>query len=217
LLVLMFLTVWLVTAVATFRAVLHPDDRRWFYLRLGLDEARLGVLSFAAFLAAVAFGGAPAYLVFVLASPIMSAVPALTRDVATVGALVTVWLDVWLGVRLSLIAVETFSERRFHLTSYWPVTGGRFWYLLACYFLFFLIFLGVTAVSFAAGGVLYETAVNYVGAGDLVRRGSVLAIAGVLAVLTAGSWTLTWTVFCACQAYAFRAIVGEGRDGVGPA
>ena len=217
LLVVMFLLVWLVTAVATFRAVLRPGERRWFYLRLGADEARLGVLTLVAFLVALAFGGAPAYLVFVLASPIMSAVPALTRDIATVGALVTVWLDVWLGVRLSLIAVETFSERRFHLTSYWPVTGGRFWYLLGCYFLFFLIFLGVTMVSVAAGGVLFEVAVNQVGNGDLFRRGSVLAIAGVVAVLTAGSWTLTWTVFCACQAHAFRAIVGEGRDGVAPA
>ena len=217
LVMLLFLVVWLVTAVAAYRAVLRPDERRWFYLRLGADEARLAFLTFVAFGAAIAFGGAPAYLVLILASPLMSAVPALTRYIASGGALVTVWLDVWLGVRLSLIAVETFSERRFHLTSYWPVTGGRFWYLLATYFLFFLILLGVTALSFAGGGVLFEVAVNQVGTGDLLRRGSVLAIAGVLAALTAGSWTLTWTIFCACQAYAFRAIVGEGRDGVAPA
>ena len=62
----------------------------------------------------------------------------------------TVALDVWLGVRLSLIAVETFSERRFHLTAYWPVTRGRFWYLLAAYFLFFLVFLGLTGELRAA-------------------------------------------------------------------
>jgi hypothetical protein len=217
LVVMLFLAVWLVTAVAAFRAVLHPDQRRWFYLRFGFDEARLGILTFAAFLAALAFGGAPAYLVLILASPIMSAVPALTRYVATGGAIVTVWIDIWLGVRLSLIAVETYSERRFHLTAYWPVTGGRFWYLFACYFLFFLIFLGITAISLAAGSILYETAVTQVGNGDLFRRGGILIIAGVLAALTAGFWTLTWTIFCACQAYAFRDIVGEGRDGVAPA
>ncbi|HXV01040.1 MAG TPA: hypothetical protein VG166_11125 [Caulobacteraceae bacterium] len=217
LVVMLFLAVWLVTAVAAFRAVLHPAERRWFYLRVGLDEARLGVLTFAAFLVAAALGGAPAYLVLVLASPLMHAVPALTRDIATGGALVTVWIDIWLGVRLSLIAVETFSERRFHLSAYWPVTGGRFWYLLACYLLFFLIFLGITGLSLGVGSVLYEIAVTQVGNGDLVRRGGLLLIAGALAVLTAGSWALSWTIFCACQAYAFRDIVGEGRDGVAPA
>jgi hypothetical protein len=214
LLTALFLLVWLTTAVATFRAVLRPGDRRWFYLRLGADEVRLGVMSVVALLVVFALGWAPGYLVFILASPIMRAVPTATRDIATVGALITVWIDIWLGVRLSLIAVETFAERRFHLTAYWPVTRGRFWYLLGCYFLLFLVFLTLTILFFAAAGVIYETAVTRIGAGDLLRRGSVLLLAGLLAGLTALFWTVSWTVFCACQAYAFRAIVGEGRDGV---
>ncbi|HEY2179093.1 MAG TPA: hypothetical protein VGH15_10955, partial [Caulobacteraceae bacterium] len=206
-LILLFFVVWLVTNLAAFRAVLHPGERRWFYLRLGTDEARLGVLTIAAFLALILIGFAPAKMVFLLASPIMRVVPTATLLVATAGVLITVWVEVWLGVRLSLIAVETFSEQRFHLSAYWPVTGGRFWFLLISYFLVFLILLVPFFVYFVALEALSATALAYFGNGDLLRRGSVLAIAGVIAALTAGFWTLSWTVICACQAYAFRYIV----------
>ena len=46
------------------RAVLKPGDRRGYFLRLGMDELRLGGLTLGAFFAAISFGGAPAYLVF---------------------------------------------------------------------------------------------------------------------------------------------------------
>ncbi|HEY1447287.1 MAG TPA: hypothetical protein VGF33_02005 [Caulobacteraceae bacterium] len=217
LLMAMFLIVWVVTAVAAFRAVLHPDQRRGFFLRLGIDELRLGFLTLVAFFAAVGVGGAPAYLVFVLVSPIMSAVPAATRLIVEIGVLVTVWLDVWLGVRLSLIAVETYAERRFHLMAYWPVTRGRFWYLLASYFLIFLIFLGLTVLFVPVIIVLTPTELTRAAGGDILRSIGLLAQAGMLAGLIAMFWTLSLTLFYACQAHAFRAIVGEGRDGVAPA
>lgn len=216
LLMIMFIVVWLVTALAAFRAVLHPDQRRWFFMRLGADELRLGVLTLVAFLAALGVGAAPAYLVFALASPILSAVPAATRLVAEVGVFITVWLDVWLGVRLSLIAVETYSEGRFHLIAYWPVTRGRFWYLLASYFLIFLIFLGLTLLFVPAIFILTPTDLTPVPAGDVLRRGALLLQAGVLAGLISMFWTLSSTLLYSCQAHAFRAIVGEGRDGVAP-
>ncbi|MGH7023578.1 MAG: hypothetical protein ACREEB_08315 [Caulobacteraceae bacterium] len=213
-LIALFLLVWLITAVAAFRAVLRPAERRWFYLRLGDDELRLGLLTLVAFLVAIPLGGAPAYLVFVLASPLMRALPAATRDIAGIGAIATVWLDIWLGARLSLIAVETFSERRFHLTAYWPVTRGRFWYLLACYFLFFLVLMGLTVIFAPIVGLLSNAA--DIGPGGVVERGRLLIQAGVLAALISLFWTLSSTLFYACQAHAFRAIVGEGRDGVAP-
>jgi hypothetical protein len=212
----LFLLVWIVTVVAVYRAVLHPEQRRGFYLRLGWDEGRLGVLTVVASLILVLCGSAPGYLLFVLASPIMNAIPTATMEIAVVGVLATVGVECWLGVRLSLIAVETFSERRFHLSAYWPVTGGRFWYLLACYLLTFCMLFCVTAVFAAAGEAVLETGLQ-VGGGDIARRGSVLALAGVLAGLVAIGWTMVLVLICACQAYAFRAIVGDGRDGVAPA
>ena len=215
-LIAMFLVVWPVTALATFRAVLHPDQRRWFFLRLGADELRLGVLTVVASLAAAGVGGPIAYIVFVFVSPFMSVVPTATQLVEWGGVVITVCLYVWLGVRLSLIAVETFSEGRFHLTAYWPVTRGRFWYLLGAYFLYFLIFLGLTVLFVPVIIILTPTNVTPVAGGDLLRRACLLLQAGLLAGLISVFWTLSSTLFYACQAHAFRAIVGEGRDGVAP-
>jgi hypothetical protein len=205
-LIALLLIVWLTTTVAAFRAVLRPHERRYFYLRLGADELRLAIMSVVACVLGLLFGGVPAYLLYVLASPIMQAAPAFARDIATAGAVVTVCLDIWLAVRLSLIAVETFAERRFHLTAYWPLTRGRFWYLFACYFIFFVMIVILTIMVFSIFEFLFETALN-VGAGDIWRRTSVLGVAGMLAFLAAAFFVVSSTVFCACQAHAFRAIL----------
>jgi hypothetical protein len=210
----LFVLVWATTTVAAYRAVLRPDDRRFFFLRLGADELRLAVMTVTSFVLIVLFGGAPAYLLLVLADPLMRAMPTLARDIATLGALATVCVDVWLGVRLSLIAVETVAERRFHLTAYWPLARGRFWYLLSCYFLCFLIFFALTIGFFAVGGLVYWLANPDLGAGNLLRRTSVLGLALLLAVLTAGYWVVSTTIFCACQAFAFRLIIQHGHSDV---
>lgn len=214
LLILLFLVVWASTTVAAYRSVLRPQDRRFFFLRLGVDELRLAIMTVASAMLILVFGGAPAYLLLVLADPLMRALPTLARDIARVGALLTVCVDVWLGVRLSLIAVETVAERRFHLSAYWPLTRGRFWYLLACYVLCFVMVFGLTTLLFVAGGVLVSLANLDLAAGNLWRRTSVLGIAALLAVLTAGFLMLSLTIFCACQAYAFRVIAAGGKAGV---
>jgi len=209
-----FLLVWATTTVAVYRAVLRPSERRFFFLRLGADELRLAIMTLASFLLVLVFGGVPAYLLLVLAAPFMRALPALARDIATVGALVTVAVDVWLGVRLSLISVETFAERRFHLTAYWPLARGRFWYLLACYFLCFLMVFALSLSLFLIGGVVVWLANPDLGVGNLLRRGSVLGLAAVLSILTASFWLVSTTLFCACQAYAFGVIIADGKTDV---
>jgi hypothetical protein len=214
LLILLFLVVWATTTVAAYRIVLRPHDRRYFFLRLGVDELRLAIMTVASAILILVFGGAPAYLLLVLADPLMRALPALARDIARVGALLTVCVDVWLGVRLSLIAVETVAERRFHLSAYWPLTRGRFWYLLACYVVCFVMVFGLTTLLFVAGGALVSLANLDLAAGNLWRRTGVLGIAALLAVLTAGFLMLSLTIFCACQAYAFRVIAAGGKAGV---
>jgi hypothetical protein len=210
----LFLLVWATTTVAVYRAVLRPHDRRYFFLRLGGDELRLAVMTVSSFLLVLVFGAAPAYLLFVLADPLMRAMPALAREIAAVGAVATVCVEIWLGVRLSLISVETVAEKRFHLTAYWPLTRGRFWYLFACYFVCFILFFALTVAYFVVGWFVYWVANPDIGAGDLLRRAGVLALAGVLAVLTAGYWLMFTTIFCACQAFAFREILSEGHSDV---
>jgi hypothetical protein len=210
----LFLLVWVTTTVAVYRAVLRPQERGFFFLRLGADELRLAIMTVASFGLILVFGGAPAYLLFVLISPLMRAVPALTREMATAGALATVCVDIWLGVRLSLIAVETVAERRFHLTAYWPLAKGRFWYLLLAYFLCFVVVFAMSLLFSVAVGAVTAIAPNVLGEPNLLRRTGVMALAAGLAVVTACFFLASTTVFCACQAYAFRAIAGAGDGDV---
>ena len=216
--VALFLLVWAITTVATFRAVLRPHERGFFFLRMGADELRLAIMSVTAVVLVLVFGGAPAFLLLVLVSPIMQAVPAFARDIATLGAVATVCLDIWMAVRLSLIAVETFAERRFHLTAYWPLTRGRFWYLFLCYLICFVMLFALLGL-FGVAGFLVELIVEAVGApvgADLLRRTSLLGLAGVLAIVTASFFVITSTLFCACQAHAFRAILEARAHRVRP-
>ncbi|HEY5072928.1 MAG TPA: hypothetical protein VII63_12955 [Caulobacteraceae bacterium] len=205
----MLLVIWASTTVATFRAVLQPERKESFFLRLSADELRLAIMTITAVGLVLVAGGAPAFLLFALVSPLMAAAPTFARDVATLGAVATVWLDIWLAVRLSLIAVETFAEGRFHLTAYWPLTRGRFWYLMASYAICFAIFF-LFLIFFGLAGLLLGAVQNAVGLPvglDLVRRTVLLGLAGFLALLTAGFFVVSTTLFCACQAHAFRAIV----------
>lgn len=208
LLVGLFLLLWGTTAVAVFRAVLQPGDRRFSYLRLGRDELRMALISLALFSLALVFGGAPTFLLIALFSPLMAAIPAAARDIAEVGAWITVAVEIWLGVRLSLIAVETFDERRFHLSAYWPLTRGRFWYLLGCYAVFFVIMFFVTALFLTMSGFIFQTTFAVGGGGDLWRRGGILGMALVLAILAAGWVMFGQVLFCACQACAYAVIAG---------
>jgi|GEM_PF-2296265 len=213
--VVILLLVWGVHTVAVYRAVLRPSERRWGYVRLGRDEVRMSVMTLALFGLVLVFGGAPAYLLLVVFNPLAEALPAFAREIAGVGALATVAIEVWLGVRLSLIAVETVAERRFHLTAYWPLVEGRFWYLLANYFLWFLLLFALLIPVFLIGGAISQAAVNLAMDDPSPRRVALLISAAVaLTALTAAFWMLSLTVICACQAYAFRAIVGQGRSDV---
>jgi hypothetical protein len=212
--VMLFLLVWVTTSLATYRAVLRPDERRFFYLRLGADEMRLAIMTVVSFFAVLLLGGVPAYLLLVLADPLMRALPHLARDIGAAGAWVTVCVDVWLGVRLSLISVETFAERRFHLSAYWPLTKGRFWYLFFCYFLCFVLLFAFSVLLYVIGGLITAVAQPDLGSGPLWLRTGVLGLAAVLALLTAAFWVMSSVIFCACQAHAFRAIISDGKAGV---
>jgi hypothetical protein len=208
-----FLIVWAVTTVATFRACLQPDRRRFFYLRVGADEVRLAVMSAVAFVLILVFGGAPAFLLLSLATPIIQAAPGLGTVFTVVGAGATIVIDIWIGVRLSLIAVETMAEGRFHLTAYWPLTRGRFWYLLFVYvgcFVFMFVLGGLVYLGFQVEEALASGVVGLPQA-DSGRQIALLALAGGVAVLVSVFITLQATLFCAAQAHAFRAITGVHR------
>ena len=203
-----FLLIWAATMVAVFRLALQPDHRRFFYLDLGADELRFAVMTLSAFLIIGAFAGAPAFLLFAVASPFLEAAPMLAKEIGAVGALCTIAVDVWVGVRLSLIAVETFAEGRFHLTAYWPLTRGRFWYLLAVYAVCVLMILGLALVLGVIGTGLAsaQTIIGPPHGSDPGRRTALWGLAGGYALMNSVFWVGSTTLVCAAQAHAFRAI-----------
>jgi hypothetical protein len=214
-LIALFFVVLGMTTIASFRAVLNPEQKRFFYLRLGRDELRVAAISVMAFSLVAIFGGMPAAALIALASPIMAAAPALARQIGVLGAVVTVCLEIWLCVRLSLIAVETFAEHRFHLTAYWPLARGRFWYLLFCYCIISVILFVIMVLYFTTNELLFSFASNSIGNVNILQRLALLGIAGVMAVLAAAYLLLTLILFCACQARAYLAITSSA-PGVRP-
>ncbi|HEX7759249.1 MAG TPA: hypothetical protein VF459_07100 [Caulobacteraceae bacterium] len=211
LLVPTLLALWVVTTAAGFRAVLRPDEKSWFFIRLGMDELRLAIMTTVAFVLVLVLGGVPASVLLFLLNPLLAAMPAMARYIAIVGAILSVCLEIWIAVRLSLIAVETFAERRFHLTAYWPLARGRFWRLFGAY----LIVAAEVGALLVASLVLVfvftfvTTLVGLPQGQDLLRRGALLGLAGAAAVFAALLFVIPSTLICACQAYAFRALADD--------
>lgn len=200
-----------VTTAAVYRAVLRPHEKSWFFMRLGMDEVRLGVMTAIASVLVLVLGGVPASVLLFLLNPILAAVPTFARYIAIGGAVVTVALEIWIAVRLSLIAVETFAEKRFHLTAYWPLARGYFWRLLWAYILVGLEFLAFLLISFLAV-LLFGVVQGWIGdpqGADILRRGLLLGMAGVLAAFAAILLVIPSILVSACQAYAFRAFADD--------
>jgi hypothetical protein len=197
----------IITTTATFRAVLTPNDRNVYFVRLGLNEARVFIAVSISVLLAPVVIGVITYLLFVIASPIMSVAPGYLREIAFVGAAITTAVLVWVFVRLSLIPVETFDEHRFHLTAYWPITRGFFWSLLGAYAIWGIVSTVLSTVVTAIA-VFLSSIVFDLGRPHNFQIGLVLLVVPIVFLL-ALAFMLPWLLLCACQAYAYRAIAAE--------
>ena len=175
----------------------------WIAYAVAVGAGTLGAIG-------IILGRKWAVLLFLL-NPILAAVPTFARYIAIGGAVVTVALEIWIAVRLSLIAVETFAEKRFHLTAYWPLARGYFWRLLWAYILVGLEFLAFLLISFLAV-LLFGVVQGWIGdpqGADILRRGLLLGMAGVLAAFAAILLVIPSILVSACQAYAFRAFADD--------
>ncbi|MFZ5670625.1 MAG: hypothetical protein ACOY4K_14145 [Pseudomonadota bacterium] len=143
---LIFAAVLLFTAVtitAVYRAVLRPSERGLGYIRIGGDEGRQILLMLLIFVVAIS-----AMLAALVA---LALATALTPDpwkalALFAGGVVCALLFVWVNVRLSLAAAQTFAERRVDLFGSWALTRGRFWPLLGMWLLSFVLALVVSMV-----------------------------------------------------------------------
>ena len=126
--------------------------------------------------------------------------------------MLTILIDAWIAVRLSLLPVQTFAARGFPFGDYWGFARGRYWRLLLSYLLVVLEVLAFLAVSFvvvvAALCALAEAATSLAGPDPGPARRP-LGARRVVAVLPPSSAVVPLTLICGCQAYAYRAIVAE--------
>ena len=112
------------------RAVIRPEDGRFGYLRLGLDELRIlaamlavGLLMLGVTAGGMGVAGVLGGLAAGTSAPVLI-LPAVLVGLATVG------VSIWLAVRLSLVVPISFAERKIALQESWVMTKGRFWPLL---------------------------------------------------------------------------------------
>jgi hypothetical protein len=201
------------------RAVLRPDEGRWGWLRLSMDEARQ-VAVFACWLLVL--------LAVYLASMVVVQIVALLVGfalgqagafvAAVVGFLAAVALVVWIGVRLSLAPPATFVRGRFVLFDTWALTRGRVWPLLGAYLISWLLsFLVTVLVSFISGAVasLLPGAPAPGAAQPLFGTtfASILAPQSIVELLFSGlAGGLTAPLMLAPPAYAYRGLASVGPE-----
>jgi hypothetical protein len=150
---------------AVFRAVLRPEDKRYGYLRLGMDELRqivlfliLVLILMVAIFLIVLVGGIVSALVHGLLSSLGSGGVALGVLAGFAIGIGMAGLAVYVVVRLSLAPPMTFAAGRLRVRHAWKMTKGAFWRLLGSYFLAMVMFVVVLVLALVVvagiGGIL---------------------------------------------------------------
>lgn len=109
---------------AVYRAVLRPEEKKLAYVTLGGDEWRILAVTIVYTILAMAVGGGVIGVIAVVGSAVGDALGGLLVFLLVLAALV---FGAWVSVRLSLVVVQTFAERRINLFGSWKLTAGRFW------------------------------------------------------------------------------------------
>jgi hypothetical protein len=137
------------------RAILRPEEKAFFYLRLGADEMRQAVV-----LLVQALGWFGVYLLVVLVVFLTVGVGALstgldgeTPSAGGIGAMIGSILLAGLGgfalalfllVKFSLASAQTFQTGRINIFGSWTLTKGRFWPILGAFLLVFVFMIMIS-------------------------------------------------------------------------
>lgn len=115
---------------AVSRAVLRPGESAFGYLRLGMDEVRVLVVSVVLFFVFMALMVVASGIIgAVIGMTVAAEMPALWLLVVLL-ILAAIGACIWLAVRLSLAIPITMAERRIAIFDSFGFTKGRFWPLL---------------------------------------------------------------------------------------
>jgi hypothetical protein len=141
---------------AIYRAVLEPEDRRFFYLRFGAQELWLALAMIMLFVIFVVLIVAAAVSVGIVAAIVAVAAksaggPGTVAALAIVAVVLAgVAVTIWLLIRLSLALPMGFAERNFRFFESWSLTRGHAFQMFLAYFGVFLIVLLIELAVVAA-------------------------------------------------------------------
>ncbi|MDP3079890.1 MAG: hypothetical protein Q8M90_03595 [Brevundimonas sp.] len=142
------LVIGAVLMAAIARAVLTPATGGFGYMRLGMDEVRVFVVTLVIailYACATAVAFAAAFIIGGIAIGAMEGGGALVMVLAVLAAIAFM---IWLGVRWSLAVPITVDQKKFAFFDSFAVTKGRFWPLLGMAVIAFIM---VIIVSLLAG------------------------------------------------------------------
>jgi hypothetical protein len=127
-----------VLQTAVYRAFLKPQEKRWGYLRLGRDEARMAALMAILGVLLVVF---VLIMAFVLGMGVAlgNLLPQALHGLVDFLAFAVMFAAIaYMFTRFSLAAPATFVERRLQLGRSWRMTKGHVWQLVGAYLLMYV-------------------------------------------------------------------------------
>lgn len=203
---------------AVARSVLRPAESAFGYLRLGMDEVRVLVVTLVLMILATVLSVAAWGLVGVLAGVVVATGQNALWLVVVLAGLGAAALLIWLAVRFSLAVPITVAERRIAIFDSFGVTRGRFWALLGMAVIVFVMtmivaLLGMVVgmpVTLATGGL---SALSELSEADVVQifqsaGAAIIAWTVVNAILSALQIAVLYAPFSA----AYRDIKGAGSE-----
>lgn len=223
------LAVRAILTAAVFRAVLEPDNDRWFYLRLGAQELWMAVMIVVIWIlmSLVSFPAAMLIVPVVMFAAVgAQGDPTLVILPTLIAVLGLMAVFAWLLVRFSMALPMTFAQKQFRLFESWTMTRGQTWRLLGVGALLVAIAMAVelvvalvfVAVSFGlhGSGGFDEAAMTAFFAQDASIWLAELAPWAIgVAVLGALLGAVLTTVMTAPWAEAWRQLAGAGAEPAG--
>ncbi len=210
------LLVGAVLSAAVARSVLEPGKSAFGYLRVGMDEVRVAVVSLVLMIvlwlaSAVSFGLAGVIAGFLGAAD----VPGGPLIMVVVFLAAAAFL-IWLSVRLSLAVPITVAEKKFAFFDSFKVTGGRIWSLIGMAVIAFVMTMVVgilTSIIFfpitmGIGATIDWQSLEGLGAMGIVQAVGPMILVAI--VLQAISSSLSAAVMYAPFAAAYRDLKGTG-------
>ena len=203
---------------AIVRSVLRPTETAFGYMRVGMDEVRVLVVSLALLVLFMVAGGLATVIIGVLAGFAAAGGGAVIWILVVLATLAAIAAGIWLAVRLSLAIPITVAERRFAILDSFKVTKGRFWPLLGMALLAGVMSLVVSLlgsliflpVEMATGGLKALTALEGQGMAAMFQAAwpAIVGWVVVNAILSALQVAVVYAPFSA----AYRDIMGQKPD-----